>query len=129
MLDSHVEGVGKDMAEKEMTEVELSYSHLPDEQLMLESYAQIGSLVSNQGSATIVITEKLNSRSILEKFEESERILNEENLQLKEEVVQLKQDLQEAERKLMEANAMGRKLSDRLEEEIQQGVYLAKKLD
>ena len=37
-------------------------------------------------------------------------------MQLKEEVSQLKQSLQEMEKKLKEATAMGKKLSDRLEE-------------
>lgn len=52
----------------------------------MDSFAQIGSLISNDREervGTICITEKLNSKSILEKYEESERILNEENLELK----------------------------------------------
>lgn len=88
----------------ESTEIDLTYSHLPDEQLLLDSCAPIGSLISNSDNVSknerlrdalppvdtqIFITEKINSRSILEKFEESERLLNEENLQLKEAVERL----------------------------------------
>jgi hypothetical protein len=140
MLDSNVMELNK-----EMTEVELTYSHLPHEQLLMDSFAQIGSLISNNDSlgdrlgdyehdphlenGTIVITEKLNSRSILEKYEESERLLNEENIELKEEVSQLRLSLAESEKKRKELSAMNSKLASRLEDEIEQGIYLNKKLD
>lgn len=75
MLDSNVID---NRASREMTEVELSYSQLPEEQLLIDSFAQIGSLISNSENfgqqrsrrnssddTHIVITEKLNSRSIL----------------------------------------------------------------
>ena len=84
--------------QQEPSEVDLTYSNFPDEQLHLDSLDQIGSLVTNNcdrpthptdreypfTSETIAITEKVNSQSVLERFEESERLLNDENMRLKE---------------------------------------------
>lgn len=83
----------------------------------MDSFAQIGSLISNDREervGTICITEKLNSKSILEKYEESERILNEENLELKETVTQLRAQLEESEKKKKELTATNNKLAHRL---------------
>jgi hypothetical protein len=83
----------------------------------MDSFAQIGSLISNDREervGTICITEKLNSKSILEKYEESERFLNEENLELKETVTQLRAQLEESEKKKKELSAANNKLAHRL---------------
>lgn len=83
----------------------------------MDSFAQIGSLISNdreERTETICNTEKLNSRSILEKYEESERLLNEENLELKETVAHLRTELQESEKKRKELLAVNSKLAHRL---------------
>ena len=83
----------------------------------MDSFAQIGSLISNDQEervGTICITEKLNSKSILEKYEESERLLNEENSELKETVTQLRVQLEESEKKKKELSLANHKLAHRL---------------
>lgn len=80
------------MESHQITEIELAYSDFPEEdhlKLPLDSYAQIESLISNSSrpgtdrsrpptdretpvsNDLIYITEKVVSRSIIEKYEES----------------------------------------------------------
>lgn len=116
--------------------------------LPLDSYAQVGSLISHESNSntdrnsrpptdrdlpyneeTIIITEKYLSKSMIEKFEENERLLQEENSELKETVAALSGRVGELEKKRGELEGLNRKLADRLEEEIQQSEYFATKLD
>lgn len=87
-----VSGLSQNMENHQLTEIELAYSDFPEEdhlKLPLDSYAQIESLISNSSKAgtdrsrpptdretpvsddLIYITEKVVSRSIIEKYEES----------------------------------------------------------
>lgn len=77
----------------------------------------------------IVINQKGASRSLLERIEQNQRLLNEENLDLKVSVATLQLRVEELQKINSDLQVQNQTLSHRLEEEIQQSQYFSSKLD